>query len=138
MSLFDGMGAWLFPEPETHESPKVFRWRQVVSLAILLLGGSVLVGDALAWGLTPIVYPGFASVSIVEMLASAQSEIRASQVERAIIEARERQCYAQQERNVEALQFATAKLNDSIVDYKKATGRAFRVPECNELIVAKK
>jgi hypothetical protein len=134
MSLFDGVGAWLFPEPEPHESRRVFKWRQVVSLAILLLGGSVLVGDALAWGLTPIVYPGFASLSIVEMLSAAQAEIREAQIERSILEDRERQCNAQREANVQALQFATQKLESSIDDYSRVTKRGYRVPDCNELI----
>jgi hypothetical protein len=137
MSLFDGMWAWLFPMPDASESKQIFRWRQVVSLAILLLGASLVVGDALAWGFVPVLYGGFAQQTLVQTMTTSLTEVRASQVERTIIEARERQCYAQRESNMDALQFATEKLNDSLDAYKRAVGHAFRVPECNELIVAK-
>lgn len=135
--MFEAFWSWLFPEPGPDEAKQVFRWRQAVSLAILLLGGAVVVEDSLAWGVVPVLYPGFASASQVSGVWNSLVEVRASQVERSIREARERQCNAQIEGNMDALQFATQMLNVSLDDYQRAVKREYRVPECAELVIRK-
>lgn len=135
--MFEAFWSWLFPEPAQGEAKQVFRWRQAVSLAILILGGAVALEDVLAWGFVPVIYPGFASASQVKGVWNSLVEVRASQVERSILDARERQCNAQREGNVDALQFVTQRLNENLLSYQQVAKRDYRVPECSELVIGK-
>jgi hypothetical protein len=135
--MFDALWGWLFPIPGDGEPKQTFRWRQVVSLAILLIGGAVAIGDSLAWGFVPFLYPGFASAQQVKGVWTSLVEVRASQVERSILEARERQCNAILDGNMDVLQFATQRLNGSLDDYERVSKRIYRVPECSELVIRK-
>lgn len=128
----------LVPHPETTEPAHVYRWRQTVALCLALAIGAIIMTTALAWGMIPLLFSGFASVAQVQDLASQQKDIRADQLAARITEARERQCYAQMEQNMPALGFATQQLNEYLNLYFKVTKQSYRVPGCDELIVAKK
>lgn len=138
MKIFGDLAAALFPRPETNEPLHTFRWRQTVALAIIVLGGFQMLTTALSWGFIPAVFAGFVTVGQFAELKGPLTEIRVSQIERNIRDAREAQCYAQIEGNMAALQLATYNLEAAKSEYRAAAAREPYVPACNELIVSKK
>lgn len=135
--FFKEMVFRLIPEPSDGESKDVFKWRQFVAISIVCMGTAIVVSNALAWGFVGFLYSGFASAASVGALQAQQTEIRASQIEGRILEARERQCVASQEGNAPVMQFMTQQLNNLLWTYHGTTGRTYRLPECGELVVAR-
>lgn len=125
----------LFPTPEDSESKHIFRWRQFAATCIMVIGGTQLVQSTLIWGLVPFIFTGFASTAQVNDLRVQQTAIRADQIVRNINDAVERQCYAQREGNMQALQFATDALDRALREYQQVINMIPRIPRCDEVIV---
>lgn len=93
---------------------------------------------ALSWGLIPAVFSGFVTAAQFSELKGPLTDIRISQIERSIRDAREAQCYAQFDGNMPALQLATYNLEAAKAEFRRVASRDPYVPACNELIVSKR
>ena len=77
---------------------------------------------------------GYATTSELKPL----NDIRISQIEQSIRDAKQANCIAQADGNIAALSYSLDDLNRQLNAYYYATGRPYpRVPECSELIKAK-
>jgi hypothetical protein len=92
---------------------------------------------ALIWGFVPFLFTGFASADQFHDLKQQSIDIRTSQIERSITEAKRSQCEAQASGNMDALTWATNALSKYQDDYYKVNKRYFPEPPCSALIVSK-
>lgn len=130
--LVKDLGAALIPPEDPHD-PAIYRWRATVAIAIVILAGVMLMNILLTWGMLPVLFSGFALASDVAELKTQQVEIRASQIETQILDARERQCHAIKEGNEEAQRFALVRLQEKLALYRQVTRADYRLPGCDEL-----
>jgi hypothetical protein len=128
MSIFTDLAQALFPQPETNEPPHVFKWRQTVAGCIILLGGFQMVSSVLAWGLAPFLFAGFVNGDQFQELRQLGMDIRISQIERSIKDAKEAVCMAQAEGSMPALELASAALSKAVYDYQRVAKASPRIP----------
>jgi len=134
--FFRDIATALIPSKDTSEAPHVFRWRQASAFSIVLIGVTMYGFIALAMGwLSFIGFPGFAIVTDLRVAQGQLADIRVSQIEAAIREAKVANCVAQEERNIPAMRYSSDELGKRLREYVAVTGQPYpRVPECSELI----
>lgn len=89
-------------------------------------------GDALAIGMIPLFFSGFASASDLNEQVALNKQIRVEQLDTKLYDTRGRQCAAIQNHNSAALQSETQRLQEKLVDYARVAERPYRVPGCDE------
>ena len=112
------------------------RWRQVMGACVL----GLIFTTALAFGLIPLLHPGFSKTSDLQQLSltiasnratdlAADHEWQAGQLDTKLLELRKEHCKASEENKVTYWQRISWALNQ----YKKLTGTDWQLPNCSEL-----
>lgn len=131
------LALFLLPVPEhgSSESDAVFRWRQSVALAIVVLAGVEVMFILLALGyLSFMGLNGFASVADIQPLVKQGMETRITQIETRITADRTLQCQAIMQGNQAAMNYSYFRLQEDVDAYKSASSYSPRIPGCDELI----
>ena len=141
LALFKDLALALFPTQESGEAAHTFRWRQTVAVCMITLGFLMVLHVAWACGLlVGFGLNGFAWAVDVETVRQQNTNIRAGQIDREIIDARRDQCIALASPtmvNEDARIYNARRLADQLTQYRELTGKEYvRVPECSELVSA--
>lgn len=122
------------------EDATIFRWRQSVAIAIIILGAVMIVFivAAIGWlsfggqGIS-----GFAFASDVQVLIEQGKATRIVQIESAITQDRTLQCQAIMEGNQSAMNYSYFHLQGDVDQYTSIPPHIVpRIPTCDELIPA--
>lgn len=126
--------AGLFPSHDAG-AEEVYRWRLTVAGAIIFIGVMqvLTIGALIGW--PAVLFAGYVQVADVQQLKVEQTEIHLGQIEARILDAREKQCLAD---NMDALVFFTKLLNERLAAYTGIARHEYRLPSCDELVVKKR
>lgn len=131
--FFTAIFLGLLPPREGHGS-QVYRWRVTVAVMVMANAFAISGFSALAFGMVPMFFHGFAKADDVTTVKQQFSVIQTNQLDAKILDTRTRQCRAILGKNESALQFATERLQAELNDYQTLTGgRRYRLPGCEEL-----
>lgn len=126
--------AGLFPSHDAG-AEEVYRWRLTVAGAIIFIGVMqvLTIGALIGW--PAVLFAGYVQVADVADIKKQQVEIRIGQIEPLILDAREKQCLAD---NMDSLRFFTTQLNERLALYAAIARRDYRLPSCDELVIKKR
>ena len=117
--------------PRGHGEPReIVAWRWKTFLAIMAIGGFMLVHILLACGWLTILHPGFASAGDLKQVIAQLEQSRLSTIDTAILDLRIRHCAAQ---TTEARQLYWSKMSPLMSEYQRMTGRQYTLPACADL-----
>lgn len=127
---------WLFSLlwPPTHEDPHLNRWQKHMAGSMIITATAVL-GLALpaTGSLEPYGVSGFASAKEITHVQQATSDIQARLIERDIYDARRDQCKAMRDNDAAAKPSTLRRLEELREDYRRVTGKEYRLLGCDEL-----
>lgn len=130
--------------PPRNPSPERLRSWGFAVVGVLIAMSTWTVGSTiLAFGLMPGLFgPGFVHADQFDALKQLGMDIRVSQIERTIKDAKTDLCYVQSDPNgnQRQLELASQALMSAITEWQRAknTTAIPRIPDCSELVVAKK
>lgn len=136
MSIWNSLLEALIPSQQSGESAATYRWRQIVAASILIMAVSIMVTNALIWGVGQPFYPGFAGKTQLNAVQTQVNDIRLDQITRNLKDAKTAECVAQQQGNMVALKFAQDEVQTAYDAYFAITKIAPRIPGCDELVLA--
>lgn len=117
--------------PRGHGEPReVIAWRWKMFLAVMAIGGFMLIHILLACGWLTILHPGFASAGDLKQVIAQLETQRISVVDAAILDLRIRHCAAQ---TPESRQLYWGKMAPLMSEYQRVTGRPYQLPMCADL-----
>lgn len=107
-----------------------------MSASVFVVALSIVVTNALVWGVGQPFYQGFAGKTQLSNVENQVNSIRLDQITRNLRDAKTAECVAQQQGNAVALMFAENEVNAAYQTYIEIAKEAPRVPSCDELVLA--
>ena len=119
--------------PHDADGAAIYRYRIAISVLVMANTLGLAAHVALACGLIPVVFPGFADASGLANQETRWQQVEIGLTDQKILDTRSRQCAAIVTKNRAALEFATERLQAELEHYQELSPRPYRLPDCSEL-----
>jgi hypothetical protein len=120
------------PPPKGCSIDEEKQWQYKVSTSLGCIVVFVISYAFGAAGMFPFVTRGFASAEDLHTQKDLWTELRRDQLDTKLFDTRGRQCAAIQNKNTQALESETRRLQDKLLEYSEVSDRPWRVPSCDE------